>query len=267
MKKYDILEEKIARVVSQMQETELSQIPEDGILEQEYPVAEELQQKVQVRVKQEQRRKRRRIIKKTLATAAIVAIAILAGMTGTDMARAKQFVVRWIEEKTPDVSELEEWDTETMIETETTTEFPMRGSAEKRCTYRMETRDDGETYVYKSRGGQELLCSEEFLYGFHPDTGVSDTQGITCYVGPEGYLYQNGWFIVKYGEEYQWRFFDDTGELARGWRHIEGEWYYFNYDGIPLRDQTLEQNGETYRFDSEGRWIPEEEELVNDTEV
>ncbi|MCI5620749.1 MAG: hypothetical protein MR355_04190 [Lachnospiraceae bacterium] len=258
MKKYDASEERIASVVSKMQEAELSWIPEDEVLEREYPVSESFRQRMELWINKMSEHRRRRKIGKTLATAASVLIVLLAALNYPSVARATQFIVRWIEQKNPESGMVEELETEQETETETTSQYPMRGSTEQHFTYRVETGANGETYVYKSKNGKEVPCCEEYIYGFNPETGACDVQGAAYYVGPEGYLYKNGWFLTKYGGQYLWKYFDESGQIARKWREIDGEWYYFNYNGIPLRDETLEENGVIYYFDEDGKWIQEE---------
>lgn len=266
MKKCDASEEKIASIVSKMQETELSWIPEDTVLDEECPVSEEFEQRMEHFVTGVSGKRRKRRVMKTLATVVSVAIVLLVAVNYPCVVRAKQFVVRWIEQKRPENSMVEAVDTETETvtenETETTSSYPMRGSTEEHNVYRVEQGADGKIYVYKSKRGKEIPCCEEFIHGLNPETGACDMQGYTYYVGAEGYLYQNGWFLTKYGQEYQWRYFDEDGALARKWRQIDGEWYYFDYSGIPVRDKTLEIDGESYYFDVDGKWIPQEETPV-----
>lgn len=62
---------------------------------------------------------------------------------------------------------------------------------------------------------------------------------------------KKGWYQNKFG---QWFYLKPSnGDMARGWREIDGKWYFFDKDNGNMLVNTTTPDG--YKVDASGVWV------------
>lgn len=85
--------------------------------------------------------------------------------------------------------------------------------------------------------------------------GIYEING-TNYFFKDGVMQSNGWNSSTStwdGTVYtDWVYATPNGELAKGWKQIDGKWYYFNNGGRMYKDGLCSINGKLYAFEASG---------------
>ncbi|MBR6897962.1 MAG: hypothetical protein IKN24_07305 [Lachnospiraceae bacterium] len=126
-------------------------------------------------------------------------------------------------------------------------------------------------YLYDSvciyKNGKYYKCETEWQkidgkwYYFDPCEGYMENNGLTyigddCFWFDEDGVMHNGWIKYYWGEDdtdYAYYYAAPGGALTKGWRFINGKYYYFDPDTcIMLSDCLWEIEGKAYSFAKSG---------------
>lgn len=107
------------------------------------------------------------------------------------------------------------------------------------------TIDGRDTIIEAGSGNIFMSRVNGSLQGHLADCTVSGTIGTVYDVQTS---YTGYW--TKYGTQY-WHYADSNNQLVKGWKQIDGKWYYFDENGRMVTNTTI--NG--YKIGADGVWI------------
>ena len=121
---------------------------------------------------------------------------------------------------------------------------------------------DGAYYSYDGKGGRSKVTlkngwnlAEGNWYYVSEGKLVKTTReidGVVYYFdSSDGHMRTNTFIQDSYKGEYPRMYVDANGRIVRGWKLIEGSWYYFDTNGRAVTG-THKINGVTYIFDNAG---------------
>ena len=118
-------------------------------------------------------------------------------------------------------------------------------------------------YVYNHtdhtwKNFKAALVTEEKKSGWKEEDG-----GWRFYNGDTGECVQNAWHEDR--EKNLWYWFDGAGMMATNtWYKYNGDWYYLGPDGAMCKSQLVENSGNIYAVDADGKMIIESVTLTPD---
>ena len=100
-------------------------------------------------------------------------------------------------------------------------------------------------YFYETDTNFARLCTDGFrtidgdYYFFDRETGV-------CFTG--------GWLSPEKSGSQYWHYFESNGKSAKGWKQINGQWYYFGAEGTSrnMRTGIITIDGKKYCLGESG---------------
>ena len=122
--------------------------------------------------------------------------------------------------------------------------------------YAGEWLSSGGKWYYFTTGGQMLASVDNFEingieYSFDSSgacinpNAKANTDKITGW-------HKKGNLNVRYGQSYDWYYYDEDGNLCTGWKNIGNKWYYFDSNGKMYSTRNAEIDGNTYSFGNNG---------------
>ena len=117
-------------------------------------------------------------------------------------------------------------------------------------------KDDGEWYYFKKDGSgvvSDWVKSGGKWYYFNEcgtmETDVLEIDGVLYYFGSSGALV-TGWYKDDYNS-----FYFTTNGMVKGWKKIDGKWYYFDKDDGAMTTGIYDIEGTLYNFGSTGALV------------
>lgn len=107
------------------------------------------------------------------------------------------------------------------------------------------TIDGRDTIIEAGSGNIFMSRVNGSLQGHLADCTVSGTIG-TAYDVQTSYT----GYWTKYGTQY-WHYADSNNQLVKGWKQIDGKWYYFDENGRMVTDTVVSG----YKIGSDGVWV------------
>lgn len=132
--------------------------------------------------------------------------------------------------------------------------FTKSGAMENSCW-----KSNGKNWFYLTSSGAAKsgwLNSGGTWYYLDPSTkamqtGLKKIDGKRYYFDKSGAMASNSWKKINY----KWYYFTSSGAAKRGWMKWGSDWYWFDSTGQAASDEGIHINGGYYFFNYDGVWI------------